>query len=112
MDQYTHYSIPGGQTDSGYVKSEASASVAPSPSVSLCDTDTNSEELPLDKEEPYAKLIWRCLMEAPDHTMVLREIYEWFNEHTDKGKDPNVKGWQNSIRHNLSMNKVRFKFQF
>ncbi|KAL0256314.1 hypothetical protein SLS55_008707 [Diplodia seriata] len=57
-----------------------------------------------DKNEPYAKLIYRALMERPDHTMVLRDIYAWFQRYTDKPKESNTKGWQNSIRHNLSMN--------
>lgn len=58
-------------------------------------------------EEPYAKLIHRALMSAPNHSMVLQEIYQWFRENTIKGsvKDGN-KGWMNSIRHNLSMNAV------
>ncbi|KAF4461472.1 forkhead box o4 [Fusarium albosuccineum] len=66
-------------------------------------------------EEPYAQLIYRALMSAPGHAMTLQEIYQWFRENTDKdakcdktakkvGK--NAEGWQNSIRHNLSMNKA------
>ncbi|KAK0732447.1 hypothetical protein B0T21DRAFT_291116 [Apiosordaria backusii] len=54
-------------------------------------------------EEPYAKLIYRAFMSKPSHAMTLQEIYQWFRENTDKGKDE-TKGWQNSIRHNLSMN--------
>jgi len=34
----------------------------------------------------------------------LKEIYEWFEKNTDKAKINSSKGWQNSIRHNLSMN--------
>ena len=56
--------------------------------------------------EPYASLIYRALKSAPEHKMVLREIYDWFEQNTDKGKDNGSKGWQNSIRHNLSMNGV------
>ena len=56
--------------------------------------------------EPYAALIYRALKSAPEHKMVLREIYEWFEKHTDKAKDSGSRGWQNSIRHNLSMNGV------
>jgi hypothetical protein len=56
-------------------------------------------------DEPYAKLIWRALMSAPDHSMVLQEIYQWFRENTTKGSS-DTKGWMNSIRHNLSMNAV------
>ncbi|KAK4223452.1 hypothetical protein QBC38DRAFT_51409 [Podospora fimiseda] len=55
------------------------------------------------QDEPYAKLIWRAFMSVPSHAMTLQEIYQWFRENTDKGKDES-KGWQNSIRHNLSMN--------
>ena len=59
--------------------------------------------------EPYATLIYRALMSAPGHKMVLKEIYEWFERHTEKAKDPTSKGWQNSIRHNLSMNGVSLR---
>ncbi|MCJ1479213.1 hypothetical protein MMC13_007898 [Lambiella insularis] len=54
--------------------------------------------------EPYAQLIFRALKSVPDHSMVLKDIYEWFEKNTDKAKDNTSKGWQNSIRHNLSMN--------
>lgn len=64
------------------------------------------EEDPIDKEQPYAQLIYRALLEAPGKTMILRDIYSWFKEHTDKAADKETKGWQNSIRHNLSMNGV------
>lgn len=57
--------------------------------------------------EPYAQLIFRALKSAPGHRMVLKEIYEWFAKNTDKAKTSSSKGWQNSIRHNLSMNGVR-----
>lgn len=59
-----------------------------------------------EKEEPYAKLIYQALRSAPGYRMVLKDIYQWFVDHTDKGKNPSEKGWQNSIRHNLSMNGV------
>ena len=57
-------------------------------------------------DEPYAKLIYRALMSAPNHSMVLQEIYQWFRDNTVKGSS-DTKGWMNSIRHNLSMNAVR-----
>ncbi|KAF1930470.1 uncharacterized protein M421DRAFT_58836 [Didymella exigua CBS 183.55] len=65
---------------------------------------TGHEDEPIDKEQPYAQLIFRALLDAPDHTMVLRDIYDWFRRHTDKATHSETKGWQNSIRHNLSMN--------
>ncbi|KAL2128267.1 hypothetical protein VTI74DRAFT_9439 [Chaetomium olivicolor] len=53
--------------------------------------------------EPYAKLIYRAFLSTPRRAMTLQEIYQWFRENTNKGKGAS-KGWQNSIRHNLSMN--------
>ncbi len=59
------------------------------------------------KEEPYASLIHRAFLSTLWRAMTLQEIYQWFCKNTNKGKDES-KGWQNSIRHNLSMNKVGF----
>lgn len=76
------------------------------------DSGTSSREMTavemddLGVDEPYAKLIYRALMSAPNHAMVLQEIYKWFRENTTKGSS-DTKGWMNSIRHNLSMNAVR-----
>ncbi|KAJ4364120.1 hypothetical protein N0V83_009575 [Neocucurbitaria cava] len=58
----------------------------------------------IDKEQPYAQLIYKALLDAPDNTMILRDIYDWFKKYTDKASASETKGWQNSIRHNLSMN--------
>lgn len=66
----------------------------------------SSIEAPGSKvDEPYAQLIYRAFMSRPNKSMTLQEIYQWFREHTDKAKAEG-KGWQNSIRHNLSMNGV------
>ncbi|PVH98833.1 winged helix DNA-binding domain-containing protein, partial [Periconia macrospinosa] len=65
---------------------------------------TKYEDVTNAQEQPYAQLIYRALMEVPGHGMILREIYEWFERNTDKAADKNATGWQNSIRHNLSMN--------
>lgn len=56
-------------------------------------------------DEPYAKLIYRALLNAPRNSMALQQIYQWFIDNTDKVK-PGQTGWRNSIRHNLSMNAV------
>lgn len=57
--------------------------------------------------KPYAQLIQECLIKAPGHRMMLRDIYDWFERNTTKPRESGGNGWQNSIRHNLSMNKVR-----
>lgn len=59
----------------------------------------------------YAQLLYDCFMSHPNHSMTLQEIYQWFRENTDK-PDNGGKGWQNSVRHNLSMNHVSEKFCF
>ncbi|KAI9755779.1 MAG: hypothetical protein M4579_004142 [Chaenotheca gracillima] len=71
---------------------------------SLLDSPVMNSMSDTEENEPYAKLIYRALMSVPEHKMVLKEIYDWFIAHTDKNKNPSEKGWQNSIRHNLSMN--------
>ncbi|KAJ5609775.1 hypothetical protein N7528_010342 [Penicillium herquei] len=55
-------------------------------------------------DPPYSQLIYQALSEAQDCKLQLQDIYAWFEKNTSKGKDPTTKGWQNSIRHNLSMN--------
>jgi hypothetical protein len=57
--------------------------------------------------QPYAQLIYKALMSTPEHKMVLNEIYDWFRNTFEKFNKAKGKGWQNSIRHNLSMNGVR-----
>lgn len=60
-----------------------------------------------DAADPcYAQLLWRCLKETPGHTMTLKDLYDWVASHSSKAKDPKNRGWQNSVRHNLSMNAV------
>lgn len=57
-------------------------------------------------DPPYSLLIYQALRSAPDKKLPLQGIYSWFEKNTEKGKDQSSKGWQNSIRHNLSMNAV------
>lgn len=66
-------------------------------------SDNNQER---HSHPPYSVLIYQALKEAPGNKLQLQSIYSWFEANTDKGGDPNAKGWQNSIRHNLSMNAV------
>lgn len=66
-----------------------------------------ADDEPMTAIDPsYAKLLERCLRAAPSHELSLKDIYEWVSIHSTKAKDPGSKGWQNSVRHNLSMNKV------
>jgi hypothetical protein len=55
---------------------------------------------------PYSILIYQALKNAEGNKLSLQGIYRWFEENTEKARDSSHKGWQNSIRHNLSMNAV------
>ncbi|KAL3474201.1 hypothetical protein BJX99DRAFT_271856 [Aspergillus californicus] len=55
-------------------------------------------------DPPYSQLIYEALLAAPGKKLPLQGIYLWFETNTAKGRDRTSKGWQNSIRHNLSMN--------
>lgn len=57
-------------------------------------------------DKPYAYLLYEALRSAKDHKLSLQAIYRWFEDNTNKANDPNRKGWQSSVRHNLSMNEV------
>lgn len=67
------------------------------------------EDINEDNEKPYAQLIWQALLTAPNHSMQLADIYDWIERKTEKVKEKAGAGWRNSIRHNLSMNKVILK---
>lgn len=71
------------------------------------DHKTTLESTPEPKKHdiPYSRLIETALRQSPDNKLSLQGIYRWFRENTLRGQDKS-KGWQNSIRHNLSMNAV------
>lgn len=56
------------------------------------------------RHQPYSKQLVQALLSHPRRAMTVQQIYRWFEENTDRHESS---GWQNSIRHNLSLNKVR-----
>ncbi|KAK3356273.1 hypothetical protein B0H65DRAFT_414021 [Neurospora tetraspora] len=90
-------------SDSSMSSMSSSVSSPVSPSTGLDSTPTTTLPGNSKAELPYAQLIYKAFMSTPNKAMTLQDIYQWFRENTEKGKS-DTKGWQNSIRHNLSMN--------
>jgi len=104
-DEYVPSQYPSEPTlqRQGTMTTSGQSSAAGSPSSGSCLAGHRKSD-----DLPYAQLIYKALMgTAPRYAMTLQEIYQWFRENTEKGKSDS-KGWQNSIRHNLSMNRVSF----
>ena len=83
--------------------------------------DTSAPELPEpenmlvpedDGRKPpysYAMLIGMAILRAPERHLTLAQIYRWISSTFSHYKNKAEPGWQNSIRHNLSLNKAFYK---
>jgi forkhead transcription factor HCM1 len=56
----------------------------------------------------YAQLIGMAILRSSGRRLTLAQIYKWISEHFSFYK-PGDAGWQNSIRHNLSLHKAFVK---
>lgn len=56
----------------------------------------------------YATLIGMSILRAPNRRLTLAQIYKWISDTFSYYKNSDA-GWQNSIRHNLSLNKAFIK---
>jgi hypothetical protein len=50
-----------------------------------------------------ASMLYRCLLEAPNHTRSLKQIYTWVERECNKPANSRAR-WTNTLRHNLSQN--------
>ena len=57
----------------------------------------------------YAVLIGMSILRAPDRRLTLAQIYKWISDTFSHYRNKAEPGWQNSIRHNLSLNKAFYK---
>lgn len=58
----------------------------------------------------YAQMIAMALFRSPTRRLTLAQIYKWISD-TFAFYKPNDSGWQNSIRHNLSLHKSFIKVE-
>ncbi|KAK5552353.1 hypothetical protein LTR46_009683 [Exophiala xenobiotica] len=89
-----------------YDESDSRSAWSTTPEFSYCHPTVPVEDEETFDDKPYAMLIYEALKQAPGHRMMLRDIYDWFRHNTTKPQESGSNGWQNSIRHNLSMNKA------
>ncbi|KAJ1980595.1 Forkhead box protein I1 [Dimargaris xerosporica] len=56
-------------------------------------------------KETYSVLIAKAILAAPGRLARLSHIYRWISDHYPYYRTKESCGWQNSVRHNLSLNK-------
>ncbi|KAJ1980290.1 transcription factor [Dimargaris verticillata] len=59
----------------------------------------------LKPKETYSVLIAKAILAAPGRLARLSHIYRWISDHYPYYRTKESCGWQNSVRHNLSLNK-------
>lgn len=94
-----------GSPSSDFVKAEILSPCGTSPHMFYCRYEP-LPGFPLAPRKPsFAHLLHFCFLPESSYGMNLKDIYDWVLRHC-RTATPEDRGWENSVRHNLSLNIV------